>query len=296
MATQPLERRPLGRTGEQLSVIGFGGIIVMNESPSDAEDFVAEAVDRGVNYFDVAPSYGNAEERLGPALEPHRDKVFLACKTTQRTAAEARRELENSLRQLRTDHFDLYQLHAITEMQDVETAFGPGGAMEAILQAREKGQVRHVGFSAHSHRAAMLAMDNFDFDTILFPFSFITWNKSGFGPAVHARAKERGMGLLALKAMAHRHWPEGMPREERAWSKTWYEPFDAPDLAALGLRFTLNLPVTAALPPGHWELFRMALEIAEVGLHSTPLGPDEERLLRSLMGEANPIFDEAAAR
>jgi aryl-alcohol dehydrogenase-like predicted oxidoreductase len=150
-----MERRPLGNTGAELSIIGFGGIVVMNVEPSEAADRVAEAVDRGVNYFDVAPSYGNAEERLGPALEPYRDRVFLACKTQKRTRDEAAQELRESLQRMRTDHFDLYQLHAMTTREDLETATGPGGALEAFVAAREQGLIRHIGFSAHNVDVAL---------------------------------------------------------------------------------------------------------------------------------------------
>ena len=107
---------------------------------TEADQYVGEAIDRGINYFDVAPSYGNAEQMLGPALAPYRDGVFLACKTGRRDAAGAQEELENSLRLMQTDHFDLYQLHAITSDEDVQQAFGPGGAMETFLKARDAGQ------------------------------------------------------------------------------------------------------------------------------------------------------------
>ena len=134
-----MEKRAYGNTGEQLSMIGFGGILVMNAEPEAAAHIVAEAVDRGINYFDVAPSYGNAEERLGPALEPYRDRVFLACKTGKRTRDEAAAELRDLLQRLRTDHFDLYQLHGLTTREELEQAFAPGGAMETFVAARDQG-------------------------------------------------------------------------------------------------------------------------------------------------------------
>ncbi len=118
-----LERRALGRTGEHLSMIGFGGIVVMNATTQEAATRVSEAIDRGVNYFDVAPSYGNAQDMLGPALEPYRKNVFLACKTTERGKDLSQEELDGSLRAMRTDHFDLYQLHAVTTLKDVEQIF-----------------------------------------------------------------------------------------------------------------------------------------------------------------------------
>ena len=236
-----LERRKYGRTEERLSIIGFGGIVVMNATPQEASEFVAAAVERGVNYFDVAPTYGNAQDRLGPALKPHREKCFLACKTTKRDAAGAREELEASLKTLQTDHFDLYQLHALTKVEEVEQAFAAGGAMEAVLKARQEGKVRYVGFSAHDEQAALLAQERFDFDSILFPLGFPTWIKGKFGPAVHQKALDAGRGILALKAMAHQKWSEQSKPADRRWQKAWYEPFDNVDQVAIGLRFTLHL-------------------------------------------------------
>ena len=280
-----MERRVLGKTGEQLSVIGFGGILVMNETPEDAAKFVAEAVEeRGVNYFDVAPSYGNAEERLGPALAPYRDQVFLACKTGKRDAEGALEELNTSLKRLETDHFDLYQLHGVTTLEEVETIFAPGGAMETFLAAREQGKTRFLGFSAHSEEAALALMDRFDFDTILFPFNWACWLKAGFGPRVMERASEKGMGILALKTLAKRAWREGEPRE---WSKTWYKPVESYEEARLAVRFTLSQPVTAAVSPGHIELFRWACEAAE---EFQPLSPDEKATLVEWSRDLETIF------
>ena len=133
-----MQRRPYGTTGEHLSVIGFGGILVSQVEAAEAARWVGRAVERGVNYFDVAPSYGNAEERLGPALEPYRNEVFLACKTTQRTRAGAAAELRQSLKIMRTDHFDLYQLHAMTTDEDFAAATAPDGALAAFVEAASK--------------------------------------------------------------------------------------------------------------------------------------------------------------
>ena len=204
-----LERRSLGRTGEKLSILGFGGIVVMNATPQEASKRVGEAIDAGINYFDVAPSYGNAEERLGPALEAYRKDVFLACKTTQRSKAGAAAELESSLKKMRTDHFNLYQLHAVAKLEEVEQILKPGGALEAFLEAKKAGKIQFIGFSAHSVEAALALMDRFEFDTILFPINFATWYAGNFGPQVLAKAQEKKMGILALKAMANRPWPEG---------------------------------------------------------------------------------------
>ncbi len=279
-----LERRVLGKTGEKLSVIGFGGIVVSNATTEQAAERVRAAIEAGVNYFDVAPSYGNAEDMLGPALEPHRKGVFLACKTQGRTKEAATKELDSSLRKMRTDHFDLYQHHAVTKRKDALTILGPGGAMEAFEAAKKAGKVRFLGFSAHSVEAASALMDGYAFDTILFPVNYATWHAGGFGPQVLAKAKEKGMGILCLKAMAKGPWPEGAAKR---YAKCWYEPLDAPEDAAMGLRFTLSHPVTAAIPPGDETLFAMALKLA-AGF--TPLSATEVEAIKTKGLAAAPLF------
>jgi len=280
-----IAKRSLGKTGEMLSVIGFGGIVVMNATPDEASERVKQAIDYGINYFDVAPSYGDAEVKLGPALEPFRKDVFLACKTGKRTKAESRKELEQSLKNLRTDHFDLYQLHAVTDLADVDTIFGPDGAMETFIEARKEGKVRFLGFSAHSVEAAMALMSKFDFDTILFPVNYATWTAGSFGPQVLAKAQEKKMGILALKAMARGPWAEGADKTK--YPKCWYEPLTTKEDITMGLRFTLSHPVTAALPPGDETLFSMALNVSD---HLTPLSKAEVQVIKEKGMKGNPLF------
>jgi aryl-alcohol dehydrogenase-like predicted oxidoreductase len=282
--TYKLPRRSLGKTGVRLSVVGFGGIVVMNETPESASQLVARAIERDINYFDVAPSYGNAEERLGPALEPYRKNVFLACKTQQRTRAGAEAELKRSLERLRTDHFDLYQFHAVTGMSDVETICGTAGALEAFREAREKGLIRHIGFSAHSETAALAMLDRFAFDTILYPVNWVCWYGGNFGPRVVAKAAEQGLGILALKSLARQRWPAGVARQ---WPKCWYQPVDTAEEVALGLRFTLAQPVTAAVCPSHAELLWMQCDAAK---QLAALTPEEAERLRERSAQLSPIF------
>ena len=279
-----MQRRVLGKTEEQLSIIGFGGIIVSGVEQSQANEFVREAIDRGINYFDVAPTYGNAEERLGPALEEFRKDVFLACKTTKRDKEGAAAELRESLKKLRTDHFDLYQLHAMTTEVDLRKAMGPGGAIEAFVEAREKGLVRYLGFSAHSAEIALALMDQFDFNTILFPVNWVCYFNAGFGPQVIAKAEEKGMGRLALKAMAQTTIKKG---EEKEYKKCWYKPVTDPEETDLALRFTLSEPITAAIPPGDIRLFRKALDIAD---RFQPMTDVERNTLKQRAAGLEPIF------
>jgi aryl-alcohol dehydrogenase-like predicted oxidoreductase len=279
-----METRELGDTGARLSLVGFGGIVVTDATADEAAHRVGWAIENGVTYFDVAPSYGNAEEMLGPALAPYRDGVFLACKTGRRDAAGAAAELETSLRRLQTDHFDLYQMHSLTTPEDVEQVFAPGGALEAFERARDAGKVRYLGFSAHTEAAAISAMEQFPFDSVLFPVNYAAWTAADFGPRILDAAKVRGVARLALKAMAHGKWPEGEPRR---YEKTWYEPLDEPRPAELALRWTLSQNVTAAIPPGEWYLFQMAVRIAA---SFTPITPEETAELMKFAPAAPTVF------
>lgn len=285
-----LPRRTLGRTPARLSILGFGGIVAMKKEQRHVNRSVARAVEEhGINYFDVAPTYGDAEERLGPALEPYRQDCFLACKTTDRTAAGATAELHASLKRLRTDYFDLYQLHALKTLEEVETAFGTGGAMEALVRAREAGEVRFLGFSAHSVEAAMAAMARFDFDTLLFPINYPLWTRENFGPQVIGLAREKGMGILVLKALGRGQWPEGA---ERHHEPCWYEPIVDPEEARLSMAFALSQGGTAVLPAGNEELFWMAVAAAA---QVQPLTRADEQRLRRLTAGAVPLFHYASS-
>jgi len=279
-----MARRALGKTGERLSIVGFGGIVVKDETPESASELVAQAIERGINYFDVAPSYGNAEERLGPALEPYRDQVFLACKTQSRNRTLAQVELKRSLERLRKDHFDLYQFHGVKTLHDVEAILGPRGAMEAFLEAREAGLIRYIGFSAHSEEAALALLDRFEFDSILYPVNWVCWHQGNFGPSVVAKAQEQGVGILGLKALAKQQRQPGKAVE---WPKCWYEPVGSAEEAALGLRFTLSRPVTAAVSPSHAELLWWACDAAD---NLTSLSEGEESQLAEQSQGLDPLF------
>ncbi len=199
-----MQYRQLGNTGHSLSFIGFGGIVVSNEEQATADAMVKRAVELGINYFDVAPSYGDAEVKLGNALLPYRDTVFLAGKTGKRDRKGAEEELQATLRNLQTPYLDLYQFHGVMRIDEVEQIFAPGGAMETVLAARDAGQVHHIGFSGHNEEAALAMLDHFPFETILFPFNWVCWLQGQFGPHLVSRAQEMGVGLLALKSMASR--------------------------------------------------------------------------------------------
>ena len=281
-----MEKREYGNKGEMLSIIGFGGIVAKDTTADEASERVSFAIDQGINYFDVAPGYGTAEACLGPALEPYRNDVFLACKTGKRDRAGAREELDRSLKRLRTDRFDLYQLHAMKSWEDFDEATGPNGALETFVEARDKGQVRYLGFSAHSDEVALALMDAFDFDSVLFPLNWVNYLECDFGPSVVEKAASKNMGRMALKALARGRIPKG---DDRPYDRCWYEPVDDPDLARLALRFTLSQPITAAIPPGDPGLFEMAVRLAQ---DFTPIEESEIGFLKDRAANVTPLASE----
>ncbi len=275
-----MEKRILGKTGYSVSRVVYGGIVSMRDGQDASDRYVAWAIDRGINYFDVAPSYGDAQEKLGSSLRPYRNGVYLACKTQQRRAAEARSEMETSLRMLHTDHFDVYQLHALSTMEDVETAFGPGGVMEVVEKAKRDGIVRRAGITAHSEAAALAALERYDFDTVLFPFNWSLVMAYGNGLRLLEEARRRNMGVLAMKAFIERAWDSREERESSRFPKSWCKPIDPEDTAFLlaAMRFTLSLGPDVLVPPGNFASFSAAAALIDEAL-AAPLSDAERAML-----------------
>ncbi len=280
----PMPKRSLGKTGQSLSIIGFGGIVVKDFPQPRANELVAKAWDAGVNYFDVAPTYGNAEEQLGPALKPYRKSAFLACKTQERDASGAERELNQSLKKLKTDYFDLYQLHALTSKEDVDKAFAEDGAIQTFMKAKREGKVRYLGFSAHSEYAALRAMELFEFDTILFPVNFVCWYQGDFGPKVVKRAQEMNMGILALKSMAFTRITDW---NNKPYDRLWYIPIEDSRLSEHAVKFTLSKGVTAAIPPGDERFWWKAVDIVR---NTENLNVTKQTLLKRKSKGVTPLF------
>ena len=278
------------KDGIELSILALGGIVVCGMPQEEASKRVAVAYERGVNYFDCAPSYfnGEAEMKLGKALRPYRSKVFLAEKTGKRDAKGARAELEQTLERFHTDHVDLYQFHAVSSMEDVDKILAPGGAAELFHAAKKEGKAKHLGFSAHNAPAAIRLMEAMELDSVMFPVNVNAWENGGFGPQILAKAKEKGMARLALKALAFGKWPKEMKESGRKYPKCWYEPIDDPEMAKLALRFTMNQDITAAVPPGDERIFDLAMELASGPL--PVLSAEELSGLKNKVAKLEPVF------
>ena len=245
-------------------------------------------LEHGINHIDVAPSYHDAEVRLGPWLEQYRDRFFLGCKTQLRGRDEARQELERSLERLRVDAFDLYQLHAVTTMEELDLCFAPGGSMEAILQARDEGLTRYIGITAHGLQAPaveLAALERFDFDSLLFTLNFKLWSDDQYrrdAQALLRMAAERDIGTMVIKAVARGPW-----RDQERRYHTWYEPFETAAGVEQALRFALSQPVTVAISAGDAHLLPLLIDAAE-GFR--PMSDAEQQQLLATADAYEPLF------
>ncbi len=258
-----METRRLGRTGHHSSVAVLGGAAFWAAEPEDAARGFALALDRGVNHLDIAPQYGAAEVVVGPLIPPVRDRLFVAAKTQRRHPDGVRAELEQSLSRLGCDQLDLYQLHAVTDLDVLEER---AAAAAAILRARDEGLVRFVGITGHdlgAPAAHLEALRRYDLDTVMFPVYPRVWADARYradAEALLAECQGRDIGVMAIKAVARRPWagPEAARR-----GGPWYEPFDEPTLIDRGVRFALSTPgVHAFCTPGDLSLLPTVLDVA----------------------------------
>ncbi len=222
-----VEYRRLGRLAHSSSVLVYGAAALGGVDQETAEASVQEALAAGINHLDVAASYGDAELRLGAMMPAIRKDVFLATKTGDRDRDGAWASINRSLERLRTDHVDLLQLHAVGDLEELDRVLGPGGAVEAAIRAKDEGLVGEIGITGHGDQAApthLEALRRFPFATVLTPLNAVLWRDPGFRESYEAlvgEAQRQDVGLLTIKAVSRRNWPDGAPVSHT----TWYEPF-----------------------------------------------------------------------
>lgn len=259
-----METRRFGRTRHDSTVAIFGAFALSNLEQDPADEVMEEIIAAGVNHIDVAPTYGNAEERLGPWMARERDRFFLGCKTTEREKEGAAAELRQSLARLRVDYFDLYQIHAVTNMEELDAVTRPGGALEAMVEARDAGLTRFIGITGHGLEAPAVfleALERFDFDSVLFAVNFILYARPDYRENAEALLRvcqERDVGVMAIKAVARGPYGDREPTHN-----TWYEPFTDPEIIQDAVNFTLSQPVTGLCTPGDARLLPPVLEACE---------------------------------
>ncbi|MDQ3429341.1 MAG: aldo/keto reductase [Actinomycetota bacterium] len=240
-----MEHRRLGRLGRDNSVLIFGGA-ALGEATEEASDLaMQQALDAGVDHFDTAADYGDSELHYGRWMSEIRDRIFLSTKTGDREGDAARRSIENSLQRLRVDSVDLIQLHAIGDLEDLDRATGPGGSLEAAIRAKEEGLVGAIGITGHGNEAPathLEALNRYPFDTVLTPWNFILSTDDDYRrdfEALVGEIKRQDAGLMAIKAISKRNWPEGDPERDQQYT-TWYEPFDRQEHIDAAVSFVLS--------------------------------------------------------
>lgn len=285
-----LPTAPFGSTGHQSSRVIFGAAALGSMSQDRADATLALLAPAGVNHIDTAASYGDSELRLASFLADQRDRFFLATKTGDRTGSEARASLERSLERMGVDHVDLIQLHNLVEEGEWEVAHGRGGAVEALVQARDEGLCRFIGVTGHGTRIASVhrrSLERFPFDSVLFPYNFTMIQNPGYRADVQALISicvERGVAIQTIKSVARGRWPDPPPEQRFSW----YEPIDEPGALARAVAYVL----------GRAELFlnsssdaRLLPAILEAAAAVDAVPADTEMEADTARLSVTPLFD-----
>jgi aryl-alcohol dehydrogenase-like predicted oxidoreductase len=258
-----VEQRRLGRLGHRSSVLIYGAAALAEVDQATADASVQLALDAGINHFDVAASYGEAELRLGPWMGRIRDRIFLATKTGLRDRDAAWAQVNRSLERLETDRLDLIQVHAVGDAEELDLVTRTGGSLEAVVRAREEGLAAAVGITGHGHQAPathLEALRRFPFDTVLTPLNWVLAQDPAYladYQALVAEVTAQDAGLMIIKAASRRNWPQ--PDGHRY--STWYEPFDDQERIDAAVAWVLShSEVTGIATPGDVRLLPLVIQ------------------------------------
>ncbi len=245
-----MEKRRLGRLEHDSSVLIYGAAALSDVSQDVADQSIQEALDGGINHVDVAADYGEAELRLGPWMSQIRDRIFLATKTGLRDREPAWQQINDSLRRLQTDRVDLLQLHAIGDLEELDAATGPDGALSAAIRAEEEGLVGAIGITGHGHHAAathLEALRRHPFATVLTPLNPVLWRDDAYRADYDALVDEvrrQDVGLMTIKTVSRRNWPDGREHSHA----TWYEPYADQARVTAAVSWVLSHPEVTGIP------------------------------------------------
>ncbi len=283
-----METRKFGRTGHMSTVAIFGAAAFGEISQADADGVMEQVIEAGINHIDIAPSYGQAEERVGPWMPRERNRFFLGCKTMERTQQGAWEEMQRSFKRLQTDTFDLYQCHAITTMEELDAVTMKGGALEAFVEARQRGLIKFIGITGHGVNAPQIyleALRRFDFDSVLFPLNFVQMGNPEYrkyAEELIAECKAKDIGTMMIKSITKGPWGR-----RKHTATTWYEPFDTPSEIQRAVNFALSYEVTGLCTAGDTRVLPMMIEACE---NFTALNDHEkEEMIRSA-NQYEPLF------
>jgi aryl-alcohol dehydrogenase-like predicted oxidoreductase len=261
-----MEHRRLGRLDRENSVLIFGGAALAEATEEDSDAAIQRALDAGVDHFDTAADYGDSELQYGRWMPEIRDRIFLSTKTGLREKDAAKRQIQDSLERLRVDNVDLLQLHSVGDIEDLDRATGPGGSLEAAIEAKEEGLVGAIGITGHGNEAPathLEALRRYPFETVLTPWNYILSTDEGYRADYEALVEEvrqQDAGLMIIKTISRRNWPEGDPTGDQRYT-TWYEPFDRQEYIDAAVSWVLSHDeVTGLAMVGDVTLVPMMLE------------------------------------
>jgi len=283
-----IEQAPFGSTGHHSSRVIFGAVALAGASPAESEATLALVLEHGINHIDTAASYGDSEDQLRPWLAEHRDRFFLATKTGERTAVEARESIHRSLERMGVGAVDLIQLHNLVHPGEWEQALGPGGALEAAIEARDEGLVRFIGVTGHGLTVAyehLRALERFPFDSVLAPCNPTLLRDPVYGPDFAELVRvcgERGVAVQTIKAITRGPWGAVEPT-----AGTWYEPLTAHEDIDLAVSFVLGHPGVFLNTVGDRTLLPAVFDAAE-RFTGPPDGNEIERLVER--ARMTPLF------
>ena len=280
-----MEKRRLGRTGHESTVVTFGTACIGRVSQEVADRAVEQIIEHGVNHIDIAPTYGEAMERMAPWMPKLRDSMFLGAKTRERTRELAWANIESCMSRLGVESFDLFQLHSVGTMEDLDKVTGSGGALEALVELRERGLTRWVGITGHgpdAPRVHLEALRRFDFDTVMFPLNATLYRNDEYRE--HAEellsvANQRDVGVHTIKMLARGGWGD----REREHT-TWYDPHREQSEIDRALWWLLSQPMHTAPSVGDVELLPRALDAAQ---RFSPLSNDDQEAI--VVGQRPPL-------
>lgn len=274
-----IEKIPFGRTGHNSTRTLFGAAAFWGTPQDEANRTLDLLLEYGVNHIDTAASYGDAELRLGPWLKQYRDQFFLATKTEKRTYQAAKEELHRSLDLLKTDHVDLWQMHFLVNPEEWETAMGPGGVLEAFIEAREQGLTRFLGVTGHNTNVAEMhlkSLEQFDFDSVLLPYNPTMMQNPQYAAdfeQLMAVCQEKNVAVQTIKALAKGPWGD-KPKTHT----TWYEPFSTQAEIDLAVQWVLSRPGVFLNTAGDTTLLRMVLDAASRADTAVPQATITEKM------------------
>jgi aryl-alcohol dehydrogenase-like predicted oxidoreductase len=284
-----IPKQPFGRTGHQSSRIIFGAYALSEATQREADAVLEILLEHGINHIDTAPLYGNAEERIGPWMEKYRDRFFLATKTRNRGYNRAWKDLRCSLEWLRVDSIDLWQMHGLTSPQGWEKTMGPGGTLEAFIEAREKGLVRFLGVTGHGDKVAgmhLQSLERFDFDSVLLPYSYWQMGNPKYASDFNALielCRTRNTAVQTIKSIARRKWGD-RPKTHNTY---FYQPLETQGAIDKAVHWALGNPEVFVITAGDTHILPKMLDAAE-RFAVRPPDEDMDALIEEL--DIQPIF------